>query len=449
MGMGRVEPRFWQRGTLIVVMFLLVGVGAAVMVNLYLASFPPLAATPSKRAAALELPDEPSIAVLPFINTSEDPKQEYFSNGITEAIITDLSKIPGLFVISRQSVFTYKGKDMRVKQVGQELGVRYVLEGSVRKAGDHVRMTAQLVEATTGDHLWAERYDRNLKDIFTLQDEISKQIMFALKVKLTKEEQERFWPTPTDNLEAYEYYLRGKPYFWRYTRETSAQARQMFEKAIELDPEYAEAYACLSETYWLEWIAQWGRNPLQSLQLALKLAQRAVALDDSLPVAHGLLGYIYLGKKQHKQAIVEAERAIALNPNYAEGYMRLGAILNFAGRPEESIRLVEKAMRLNPHYPASYLMTLGQAYCLTGRYEKAMAAQKKALIRNPDSIGPRFCLTACAMRLGQEKEARAQAAEILRLSPNFSLEMLRQAAPHKDPKAVEPMLENLGKAGLG
>ncbi|HEV8714652.1 MAG TPA: adenylate/guanylate cyclase domain-containing protein [Candidatus Binatia bacterium] len=310
---------------------------------------------------ALPLPDKPSIVVLPFVNMSNDPEQGYFSDGITEDITADLSKISGLFVIARNSAFIYKGKAVKVQDVSREMGVRYVLEGSVRRAGDQVRVATQLIDGATGGHLWSERYDRALKEILTLQDEIREKIVTALKVKLTKDEQERFQRAPTNNLEAYDYFLRGQEHFWRVTKEANRQARQMYEKAVALDPQYAGAYAMLGHTYVEDWINQWNQDP-QILGWAFELAQRAVALDDGLPLAHGVLGRVYQWKNQHDHAITEGERAVALEPNNAESYVRLAGILSAAGRTEEAIEVAKKAMRLNPHYPPAYLRALGGAY---------------------------------------------------------------------------------------
>src|SRR3989441_3188051 len=334
---------------------------------------------------ALAVPDKPSIAVLPFTNMSGDPEQEYFSDGMTEDLTTALSKLSGLFVIARHSAFVYKGKAVNVTEVSKELGVRYVLEGSVRKADSQVRITAQLVDATTGQHLWAERYDRELKDIFALQDELREKIVFALKVKLTPDEQERFRYFPTASLDAYDALLRGEEYFSRFTREANAQARQLFERALELDPQYAAAYAMLAWTYLAEFIFQWNRDP-QMLERAFETAQRAVALDDSLPVAHMTLGDVSLWRKQPEQAIAEAERAITLDPNFAEGYEHLGMILNATGRPAEALERVKKALRLSPHPPFYYLSELGESHLRMGHYEEAIAAQKQALIRNPNFL---------------------------------------------------------------
>jgi adenylate cyclase len=325
--------------------------------------------------------------------------------------------------------------------------VRYVLEGSVRKANNRVRITAQLVDATTGHHVWAERYDRELRDIFALQDEITHKIVFALKVKLTEEEQERFRHSPTDNLEAYDAFLRGGEYYSRATKEANAQARQLFEQAIALDPQYSAAYALLGLTHWLEWMYQWSQNP-QTLEQAFDLAQKAVDLDDSLPLAHMLLGRAYLAKKQLERALAEAERAIALDPNDADGYAHLAAILNFAGRPKEAIGSLEKAMRLNPHYPYWYLHHLGVAYTFTRRIEEATVAFKRVLTHNPDFLPAHTFLAAIYSALGREQEARAEAAAVLRISPNFSLEVQRQMLPVTDQAGAELFFDLLRKAGL-
>jgi len=385
--------------------------------------------------------------VLPFVNMNKDPEQEYFSDGITEGLTSALSKISSLFVIARNSAFTYKGKAVKVQDVSTELGVRYVLEGSVRKADNQVRITAQLIDATTGGHLWAERYDRPLQDIFALQDDVVRKIVTTLKLQLTMQEQGIVVRKTTDNLAAYDYFLRGLESFNRQTQEANAQARQMFEQALGLDPQYAEAYAFLSRTYDREWGLQWSQDP-QTLERALVLAQQAVALDDSLPLAHQALSQVFLWKKQHDQAIAEAERAIALDPNDADSYWWLGAILGFAGRPEEAIGLIEKAMRLNPHYPPIYLFSLGHSYYLMGRYEEAIATLKRVLNRNPDFLPAHLDLAIIYSELGREEEARAEVAEILRISPNFSLEVLRQRLPYKDPAVLERILGGLRKAGL-
>ncbi|MBI3301235.1 MAG: tetratricopeptide repeat protein, partial [Deltaproteobacteria bacterium] len=294
-------------------------------------------------------------------------------------------------VISRNTAFTYKGKSVKVQEVSKELGVQYVLEGSVLRAGDQVRITAQLIDATRDHHLWTERYDRPLKDIFALQDEIVQKIVTTLKLQLSLLEQGWLMRKTTDNLEAYDYYLRGWEYAGRLTKEANVQARQMYEKAIELDPQYAEAYQALGWTYLGELINQWSQDP-QLLEQAFAWAQKAVALDDSLPVAHMSLGEVYLFRRQHEQAIAEAQRAIALEPNNADGHTILADILTFAGRPEQTITLMEKAMRLNPRAPLIYLFVLGRAYRLTGRHEEAIATFRKSLTRNPNFLFTHFQL---------------------------------------------------------
>ena len=399
-------------------------------------------------SSSLPFPDKPSIVVLPFVNMSDDPEQDYFSDGITEDITADLSKISSLFVIARNSAFTYKGKAMKVQAVSRDMGVRYVLEGSVRKTGDQVRITAQLIDGPTGGHVWSERYDRPLQDIFALQDEIRQQIVVALRVKVQQAELERARRIPTDNLTAYDHVLRGMEYSRLVTKEGNAQARQMFEKAVELDPQYAEVYAFVSFTYFTEWFMGWGQDP-QVLEQALALAQKARSLDDSLPVAHVLLSLVYTWKKQDEQALAEAERAIALDPNFSFAYIRLGSILYFTGRATEGVEVIEKAMRLNPYYPADDLLNLALAYRFAGRYEEAVAALKKGLARNPDlGRNPHLLLAELDSQLGREEEARAEAAEHLRRNPGWSLEVFRQRFPLRDQATFDQMVENMRKAGL-
>jgi adenylate cyclase len=397
--------------------------------------------------AALPLPDKPSIVVLPFVNMSEDPGQEYFSDGLTEDLTSDLSQISSLFVIARHSAFTYKGKAIKVQDVSREMGVRYVLEGSVRKANDQIRVTAQLIDGTTGGHLWSERYDRPLTDIFALQDEIRQKIVIALKVKLTPEEQERFRRAPTTNLEAYSYYLRGQEYFFRFTKETILRARKMFERAIELDPQYAAAYARLGGTYRREWIGGWNQDP-QALDRAFEFAQQAVTLDDSLALAHSVLGLVYQWKGQYNQAIAEGERAVTLAPNNAESYIWLAGILGPAGRAEEGIEVAKKAMRLNPHAPPDYICALGFAYHTAWQNEEAIATFKRCLLFNPDQMNAHLGLTCSYSDVGRYEEARMQAAELLRVSPNFSTERWRKMAWFRDPTELKRHMDNLRKAGL-
>ena len=395
----------------------------------------------------LKLPKKPSVAVLPFVNMSGDPEQEYFSDGITEDLITDLSKVSGLFVIARNSVFTYKGKAVKIRQVGRELGVRYVLEGSVRKVGDRVRITAQLVDTTTEGHLWAERYDRDLEDIFALQDEVTQKIVAALAVALTEEEEDRLARKYTGNVEAYDYFLRGLEYHFHPTKEKNIQARLMFEKAIELDSEFAAAYAQLGRTHLRGYSHMWSQDP-KGLNRAFDLAQKARDLDDTLPEAYFVFGQVYYYERRHEQAIAELEKAITLSPNYADAVAELGDVLSFAGRPEEAIGLIEKAMRFNPTPPSWYLDNLGRAYLLTEQYEEAIASFKRVLSRNPDYWVSHVYLAASYANLGRQKEARAVVAELQRINPMVSLETSRQLEPFKDQAVLDRFIEALRKAGL-
>jgi tetratricopeptide (TPR) repeat protein len=366
---------------------------------------------------------------------------------MTDDLITDLSKISGLFIISRNSVFKYKGKSVGVKKISRELGVRYVLEGSVRRAEGKVRINAQLIDASTGGHLWAERYDRDLRDIFTLQDEVIQKIVTALVVKLTPDEQERLVRKGTNSLEAYDCILRGSDYFFRVTKEANAQAREMFERAIDLDPGYALAYTLLGFTHWMEWAFGWSQDP-QSLEQAFKLAQKAISLNESMSKAHSLLGKVYLWKKRHDQAIAELEKTIALNPNYADGLAGMGEILSFAGRPKEAVGVFKKAIRLNPIPPVWYFHSIGHAYFLIGRYEEAISALKRVINRNPNFFPSHIYLAASYIEIGQEDKARAEAAEVLRMNPKFSLEAAGQRLPYKDQAVLERLGDSLQKAGL-
>ena len=364
----------------------------------------------------LPLPDKPSIVVLPFDNMSGNPQQDYFSNGITEVLTSDLSRISSLFVIARNTAFSV-GKSRNVQEVGRELGVRYVLEGSVQKASDQVRIVAQLIDTTTGSHLWSERYDRPLKDIFALQDEIVQKIVTTLNLQLTLQEQGHIVRKRTDNLEAYDTLLRGVEYYYRATKEGNTQARPLFEKTIELDPQYAEAYAWLGYTYLNDWILQWDPAP-QTLQRAFALGQKALALDDTLAIAHVLLGWAYAFQAKYEPAVAEAERAIALDPNNADSHHGLAAVLNIFGeRTTEAIELEKKAIRLNPRYPFPYAFHLGWAYTWVGNYEEAIAAQKQALLRNPNWLGSHILLFLSyrqqwSSQLSQDPQALDRAFEV-------------------------------------
>jgi adenylate cyclase len=402
----------------------------------------------SEERMAFPLPDKPSIAVLPFVNMSEDPKQDYFSDGLTEEIITGLSKVPHLFVIARNSTFTYKGKPVKVKQVAEELGVRYVLEGSFRKAEDRLRVTAQLIDATTGHHLWAERYDSDLKDIFALQDEITMKILEALQVKLTEGEEARVWARGTDNLEAYLKFLQGREYVRRFNKESNALARQMFKEVIVLDPEYAMGYRLLAGTHMMDIWFDPSKSPRDSLAKAIELTQKALALDDSLADAHAFLGYLYILKGQHEKGVAEAERAVALDPNSASAHGFLAQNLRYASRHEEAIPIYEKAMRLNPFPPNSWAYGLGFAYLFTERCEEAITTCERAVHGRPNDLFAHIALTGAYGLCGREEEARATATEILRIQPKFSVEHFGKRLKYKSQADKDRLITALRKAGL-
>jgi len=394
----------------------------------------------------LPLPDKPSIAVLAFDNLSGDPDQGYLADGISENIISALSKISKMFVIARNSTFTYKGKPVNVKQVSRELGVRYVLEGSVQKADDRLRVTAQLIDATTGNHLWSERYDRELKDIFALQDDITKKIITALQVKLTEGEQARTASKGTDNLDAYLKCLQAWETMRHFNRESNALGKKLAEEVIALDPEYPLAYRVLSATHLMDiWLGM-SKSPNQSLTKAIELLQKAIALDDTYAEAYADLGFLLSMKEQHDKAVATAERGVAFNPSAADAHMKLGHTLRFAGRYEESIPEYKTAIRLNPIPPNNYMFGLGKSYAMTGQYEEAIKWGKKAVLQKPNNFLANIILTEIYSLSGKYEEARAQAAEVLRIQPKFSLEKWatkRAKGPDK-----EKVIDALRKAGL-
>ncbi|MGD9233941.1 MAG: tetratricopeptide repeat protein [Desulfobacterales bacterium] len=396
----------------------------------------------------LPLPDKPSIAVLPFDNLSGDPDQEYLSDGISETIISSLSKIPKMFVIARNSTFTYKGKPVKVQQVSRELGVRYVLEGSVQKAGDQLRITAQLVDATTGNHLWSERYDRELKDIFALQDDITKNIITAMQIKLTEGEEVRSAAKGTNNLGAYLKYLQARNYIQELNPESNALAKQLAEEAIALDPNYAWAYYILGRAHMVDvWLSS-NKSPKDSIAKSRELAKKAIALDNSLAEAYALLGYLFTMTGQHDEAIAQVEKAVALDPSSADLHYRLGKVFIFVGRWEESISEYKKAIRLDPIPPNMYLWSLGYAYARTGQYDEATKWCEKAVHQQPDDIFARIMMASVYSFSGRDEEAQIQAAEVLRLNPKFSLEEYAKKIKYKNQDDQNRVIEALQKAGL-
>ena len=399
-------------------------------------------------APALELPDKPSIAVLPFANMSGDPEQEYLADGLAEDIITALSKVSEMFVIARNSTFAYKGTSPDVRQVARELGVRHVLEGSVRKAGNRVRITAQLIDAAKGGHLWAERYDRELANIFDLQDEITQEIVTALEVRLTKGEQARLWRRQTDNFEAWDLYVRAQASLRRFNQEDNSMARELVERALALDPNFAVAWALLAWTHLAGARVGWGFSTAASLEAGVEAALKGLAIDENQADALSMLGALRALQRRYDEADEAGRRAIALAPNAADNYVLYAITLNFTGRGGEAVNLIEKAMRLCPFYADFYLGIIAQSYRSLGRYDEAIAADKERLARTPENVLSDLRLAAVYAELGRDEEARFHVGEALRKNPSYSLAQVRDTDPYQDEAEMERYLDLLRKAGL-
>jgi adenylate cyclase len=395
----------------------------------------------------------PSVAVLPFDNLSGDPQQDYFSDGITEDIITELSRFSELLVIARNSSFQYKGKAVDIRQVGEELGARYVLEGSVRRSDGRVRITAQLIDTMTGAHRWAERYDRELHDAFAVQDEVARTIVAILAAHVNRAEIEKALLKPPANWEAYEYYLRGAEALAlhqnRRTKASLYDARRLLEQSLAIDPDYARAAAVLSWTHLNAYLEPFDGDHLSpaALDRALEWAETAVHLDARLPQARYQLGYVLLFKRQHDAAMAEFERAIALNPNFID--YRYARALLFGGEPARAIEVLEAKLRLDPFQPLMYSTSwMGQANYMLKRYGDAARLLREFTSRLPNIQLPHLWLAAACAQLGQLEEAKKETAEVLRINPGFTIESWKRLAAFKDPKDVDHNIDGLRKAGL-
>ncbi len=434
----------WRRKAILAVGAAVILVVIAALIWNFYFRVPPIEPV-SEEDMALPLPDKPSLAVLPFVNIG-DREHEYIADGITEQIITALARNPSLFVIASNSTFTYKGKPVMVQQVSRELGVRYVVEGSVQKSSDRIRITAQLIDATRGEHIWAENYDRNLKDLFALQDEIAIEILQVTMGKLTGYG-EHSREKGTTNVEAYLKYLKAVPLNCR-NEPNNRQAQQLFEESMAFDPEFANAYAALGISYCAQAMNGWSESPGKDLKRAFELARKAISLDQALDRPHVTLGWVYLLQGKHDAAVAEGREAVAIAPNSAFANYELGAFLAYADQPEEAISVSQNALRLNP-FPSDWqLWFLGTAYSVAGRDEEALTWYKKAQERNPDN---QWCYSAQASiygNLGREQEARAAAKEFLRLNPKFSLEQYEKAPWQKNREKWRLHVDGLRKAGL-
>ncbi|GMR06600.1 MAG: hypothetical protein BMS9Abin25_1207 [Gammaproteobacteria bacterium] len=392
--------------------------------------------------------ETPSLAVLPFTNISNDPSQEYFVDGLTDDLITELSKISGLLVISRISAFQYKGISKDIREIAKELGTRYMLEGSARRVEGRVRINAQLIEASSGNHLWAERYDGEIGNIFDFQDEIIKKISVALKVQLTEGESLNIDRKLTSNVDAYDYYLRGKEKFFLLSKDDNSKARSYFEQAIQHDPEFADAYAMLGWTHVFEYMNGWSKNPDISLDLALKNSREALKRDQKLTLAYFVGGLVKREKGDWDGALRYLEEAIALDSNYANAHVLLATLLYFAGRPEEGLKRMQKAIRLEPHHPYNYPFHLGQAYFILKQYAKAIDTFQEALDRNPLSDRVRVWLAAALAKEGKQDEAEWEVSQVLIGNPDFSLKDFLEAFPFRKSKDRNHFLSGLQMAGF-
>jgi len=402
----------------------------------------------SKEKVAFTLPEKPSIAVLPFVNISGDPEQEYFSDGIAEDIITALSRLRWFFVIARNSTFTYKGRAVDVKQIGRELGVRYILEGSIRKIGNRVRITAQLIDATTGVHLWAERYDRELTDIFALQDEITQSVTAAIEPKLVEAESVHFQNRSPEDLDAWDLVMRAVAHFWRMTKAESEAAIDMLRLAVQRYPNYAPAQSMLAFVLLVSNHVGW--TPLGKIyQLVAELAHRAAELDDNDPWAHLALGYLAITARQTDDAVREFQRALDLNPNFAVAYNYLGHALVSDGRHEEAIGYFNQGFRMSPHDPLIAFLYTGMcvAHYFARRYDEAIEWGRKAIQQRPGLIPGHRILCASLAQAGRTEELRVAVARLRELQPNISIAWLEKHVP-QTPRAIVHYLDGMRKAGI-
>jgi adenylate cyclase len=393
--------------------------------------------------------DTPAIAVLPFSNMSDDPAQTYFSDGITEDLITDLSRLSGLTVIARNSVFSFKGSMPEPQEVARHLGARYLLQGSVRRVANHVRINVTFIDAERGLNIWAERFDGSLDDIFTLQDQVLDKVVSELEVTLTSQEEANLKKPTAANVEALQEFFWGRAVFGNITKQENEAARRRYRRAIELDPNFAEAYAALSLTYLDDWRRRWGGSREESIKKATDLAQQAIRIDPNVPQAHFALGYIYLYVyKGHERAIEQAKKTLALAPNYADGYALLSSAYFFSGYPEKALPLDRKAMRLNPASSFLYFVHLGRSYYFQKHYQQALEAFQNAEEKNHNYLANHLWMAATYAQLDQLDDAAWEVDQIYTLDPDFSLSYWMDTRPIKKSEHRQHLLAGLHKAGL-
>ncbi len=392
--------------------------------------------------------DRPAIVVLPFRNASDVPGQDYFSEGITADITTALSKLSGLFVIAPSSASGYRGRPLDLQRIAESLGVRYVVQGSVRRSGEQLRVNVHLVDAATDVYLWSEKYDRRLRNVFDVQDDITSNVVKALSVRLTEEERRRTARRYTTSIDAYDDFLRGQALYVRHTRDDNLRAREYYRQAIDRDAGFARAYSAIALTYVAEQRYGWADASRESLEKALELARKGVALDDELPQAYWVLGYVHTFRQEYAEAARAANRALELDPNFADSYLTLAVSKLYFGKPEEALRLVQKAMLLNPRYPAAYASVLGQIHYFTGDYERALPALREAVERNISLRTPHVFLIAALSKLQRMEEAGWAVEQLKAIAPDLRAANVAEMLPIQDAALVEAMQRHLERAGL-
>ncbi len=436
---ARAESR---RGLGVAVAAVLISIAAAAIYALLARAPEPLA--PDRQAGA----DKPSIVVLPFTNMSGDPEQAYFADGITEDLTTDLSKISGLFVVARNSAFSYKGRQVDVRTVAEELGVRYLLEGSIRRVDEQIRINAQLVDGLSGGHLWAERFDGAMADVFALQDRVNREIVNALQVNLTAAEKENLNKVETVDAAAYDILLRGVEQYQRFNAESMVQARRLFLRAAEIDSGYARAYANIALTYATEVNFYWTQDREESIRQGLAYASRAMELDDSIPQIYMTRSSLYLSQRQHEAAVEAALRTVEVHPNYADGHATLAFVLSYSGRLEEALQALARARQINPRSTGVYLGIEGRILFLLGRYDEAVAVLEESVERNPGFDRTRMHLAASYARLGRQDDASWAVEEALNINPDITLATERREALYRRQGDIDHYIEALRLAGV-
>jgi len=424
------------------------GIAAMIIATSIWFSITPIGKHAAKSGTTLQQAVTPSILVLPFVNRSDDHEQDYFVDGISEDIVTDLSRLSNLTVLAWNTSARYKGKTVKPQEVGKELGVGYILDGSVRKSGEQLRITAELLDTSNGKQVWAERYDRKIADVFVLQDDVTKKIVQALAVNLTAVEKGQLGRSPTYNIAAYEAFLRGQQYYVQQTKQGNVQARAAYRRAIELDPTYARAYGGIALTLAWDYLNGWTDTPIETLDRALVLAKQAVTLGNDIPQTYWALGYVYLRRQEYENAERAVAKSISIAPNYADGYGLLALINNNMGRPKEALELINKGMRLNPYYSWDYPFNLGRSYYQLGRYKEAIEALEKAQARNENALPVKLFLAASYVRAGRIADAEWVAVQIQMLSPETTLSHLEKASTISNSESRNAFLGDLRKAGL-